>query len=145
MPAIFRYCRLRLGDPARAEDATADVFEQAWRSADSYEDRGLPPRAWLFGIARHVVGSHRRWLVRQPPHLALEAFDGPATDSGLHTDRLDLAQAIAALDAAHAEVITLRFIHDLPLAVTADALGVTVDAVKGRQARALAALRALLE
>ncbi len=141
MPAIFRYARLRLGDPDRAEDATAEVFERAWRSAESFEDRGLPPRAWLFGIARNVVGSHRRWLVRQPPHVALEAFDAPGTDQALSPERLDLAEAIASLERAPAEVITLRFIHDLSLEQTAATLEITVDAVKGRQARALVALR----
>ena len=77
MPAIFRYARLRLGDESRAEDATAEVFEHAFRSIESYEERGLPVRAWLFGIARNVVASHRRWFVRQPPQVALEAFDAP--------------------------------------------------------------------
>jgi RNA polymerase sigma-70 factor (ECF subfamily) len=144
MPAIFRYARLRLGDADRAEEATAEVFEHAWRSADAFEDRGLPARAWLFGIARNVVASHRRWVFRQPPQLTLEGFDGGQADGGLSTDRMDLARAIAALEPAHAEVITLRFIHDLSLEDTAGTLGLTVDAVKGRQARALVALRAQL-
>jgi len=144
MPAIFRYARLRLGNADRAEDATAEVFEQAWRSVGSFEDRGLPPRAWLFGIARNVVGSHRRWLFRQPPQVALEAFDGPGGDSGLSAERLDLAQAIADLEPPHAEVISLRFLNGLSLEETAATLGISIDAVKGRQARALLALRARL-
>lgn len=144
MPAIFRYARLRLGDPGRAEDATAEVFEQAWRSAETFEDRGLPARAWLFGIARNVVASHRRWLFRQPPQVALEAFDGTTTEPGLSSECLDLARAISRLEPAHAEVITLRFIHDLSLEETAGTLGISTDAVKGRQARALQALRAQL-
>lgn len=145
MPAIFRYARLRLGDAGRAEDATAEVFEHAWRSAETFEDRGLPARAWLFGIARNVVGSHRRWLFRQPPHVTLEPFDQTGPDPGLSPERLDLARAIGELERAHAEVITLRFVHDLSLEETAATLGVTVDAVKGRQARALVALRTRLE
>lgn len=144
MPAIYRYARLRLGDDHRAEDITAEVFEHAWRSIESYQDRGLPVRAWLFGIARNVVGSHRRWLFRQPPQVELEAFDAPHADRLLSPERLDLARAIASLDAAHAEVITLRFVHDLSLQETAGTLGITVDAVKGRQARALSALKAQL-
>ena len=57
---------------------------------------------------------------------------------------MDLARAIARLDPAHSEVITLRFVHGLSLQETASALDVTVDAIKGRQARALAALREIL-
>lgn len=141
MPAIYRYALSRLGDAARAEDAASDVFEQAYRNAASFHDRGLPPRAWLFGIARHVVGSHRRSWFRRPPQLAIEAFDGGGEDRGLSPDRLDLARALAELEAAHCEVISLRFLHGLSLQETAEVIGVSTDAVKGRQARALAALR----
>jgi RNA polymerase sigma-70 factor (ECF subfamily) len=141
MPAIYRYALSRLGDPGRAEDATSEVFEQAWRHAQTFEDRGLPVRAWLFGIARHVVGSHRRSWFRRAPQLAIEAFDGAGNDAALSPERLDLARAVAALEPAHAEVISLRFVHGLSLQEAADVIGASVDAVKGRQARALAALR----
>ncbi len=141
MPAIYRYALSRLGDAARAEDATSEVFEQAFRNAESFHDRGLPPRAWLFGIARHVVGSHRRSWFRRPPQLTIEAFDGGGEDQALSPDRLDLARAIAELEPAHCEVISLRFLHGLSLQETAEVIGASTDAVKGRQARALAALR----
>jgi RNA polymerase sigma-70 factor (ECF subfamily) len=141
MPAIYRYALSRLGDAGRAEDATSEVFEQAWRHAATFEDRGLPVRAWLFGIARNVVGSHRRSWFRRAPQLAIEAFDGAGDDAALSPERLDLARAVAALEPAHAEVISLRFVHGLSLQEAADVIGATVDAVKGRQARALAALR----
>ncbi len=141
MPAIYRYALSRLGDAGRAEDATSEVFEEAFRNAEAFHDRGLPPRAWLFGIARHVVGSHRRSWFRRPAQLAIEVFDGAGEDQGLSADRLDLARAIAELDAAHCEVISLRFLHGLSLQETAEVIGASTDAVKGRQARALAALR----
>lgn len=141
MPAIYRYALSRLGDPGRAEDATSEVFEQAWRHAETFENRGLPVRAWLFGIARNVVGSHRRSWFRRAPQLAIEAFDGAGDDDALSPERLDLARAVAALEPAHAEVISLRFVHGLSLHEAADVIGASVDAVKGRQARALAALR----
>lgn len=141
MPAIYRYAFSRLGDAGTAEDATSEVFEQAWRHAETFEDRGLPVRAWLFGIARNVVGSHRRSWFRRAPHLAIEAFDGAGYDAELSPERLDLARAVAALEPAHAEVISLRFVHGLSLQEAAEVIGASVDAVKGRQARALAALR----
>ncbi len=141
MRAIYRYAFGRLGDVGRAEDATAEVFEQAWQTVDSLQDRGLPARAWLFGIARNVISTHwRRWF-RQPPQLSLDAFDAPSTENFMDPERLDLARAIGRLDPAHAEVIILRFLHGLSLAEAAAALNTTVDAIKGRQARALAGLR----
>jgi len=142
MPGIYRYALSRLGDAGKAEDAAGDVFEQAYRNAESFQDRGLPPRAWLFGIARNVVGSHRRSWFRRPPQFAIEAFDGGGEDPGLSPDRLDLARALAELEPTHGEVISLRFLHGLSLQETAEVIGASTDAVKGRQARALVALRA---
>jgi RNA polymerase sigma-70 factor (ECF subfamily) len=144
MPAIYRYALSRLGDGTAAEDATSEVFEQAWEHAHTLDDQGLPARAWLFGIARHVVNSVRRSWFRRPPQVALESFDGGAADHGLSPERLDLARAIAALEPGHGEIVSLRFIHGLSLQETAAALSLSVDAVKGRQARALMALRARL-
>ncbi|MEJ5220958.1 MAG: sigma-70 family RNA polymerase sigma factor [Tepidiforma sp.] len=144
MPAIYRYAYSRVPSAEDAEDLASVIFEQAWRSAEHLEDRGLPPRAWLFGIARHVVTEHRRRLFRAPPVVALEAFDTP--DAGLegHAEQVALAKAVAQLPRADGEVVTLRFLHGLSLAETAAAMGVTVDAVKARQGRALRKLRELL-
>ena len=145
MPVIYRYGMSRLGNAHDAEDLAGQVFEEAWKHAESLKDRGLPARVWLFGIARNLVATHRRRWFRQQPALALEAFDAPAIDPGLDTELIDLARSIAQLSSAHAEVISLRFIHGLSLQETAEVLGTTVDGVKGRQARALAELRDRLE
>ncbi|MGE3074632.1 MAG: RNA polymerase sigma factor [Dehalococcoidia bacterium] len=139
--AIYRYAASRLGDGHEAEDTTSQVFAHAWESAHLFEDRGLPVRAWLFGIARNVVNGHRRAWQRKAPALRLEDFDVPRHDPGLNDERIDLARAIAGLEAGWAEVITLRFIHGLSVQETGDVLGISIDAVKGKQARALAELR----
>ncbi len=144
MPAIYRYAFSRVARAEDAEDVAALVFEQAWRSAEHLEDRGLPPRAWLFGIARHVVTEHRRRLFRAPPVVALEAFELPGAGLEGHAEQVALAKAVAQLPRADGEVVTLRFLHGLSLAETAAAMGVTVDAVKARQGRALRKLRELL-
>ena len=145
MPAIYRYAKSRLADASEAEDATSQVFTEAWEHAEAFQDRGLPPRAWLFGIARNVVNTHRRRWFGRPPAVAIEAFDGALADPGLDAGLLDLARSLALIDPAHAEVISLRFIHGLSLHETAIALGTSLDGVKGRQARALARLRDHLE
>ncbi|WBL34922.1 sigma-70 family RNA polymerase sigma factor [Tepidiforma flava] len=144
MPAIYRYAYSRVPSAEDAEDLASLVFEQAWKSAEHLQDRGLPPRAWLFGIARHVVTEHRRRLFRAPPAVALEAFDTPHAGLEGHAEQMALAKAVAQLPRADAEVVTLRFLHGLSLAETAEAMRVTVDAVKARQGRALKKLRELL-
>lgn len=139
MPAIYQYVSTRVPAGPEAEDLTSEVFEAAWASASRLQDRGLPPRAWLFGIARNVLKEHRRRWWRRPPAFALTP-DHHAVQAPVGDD-LALADAIARLPAGHAEVINLRFVQGLSLQETADALGVTTDSVKGRQSRALLALR----
>ena len=139
--AIYRYALGRLGSPAEAEDATSQVFAEAWEHASDFSDHGLPVRAWLFGIARNVVNNQRRRLVQRPPALSLEEHDRAGYDPALDADRLDLYKAITALETSWAEVVTLRFVHGLSLNETAEALGLSIDAVKGKQARALAEMR----
>ena len=145
MPAIYRYMLSRLGEPGEAEDAASEVFEAAWDHAPKLQDHGLPARAWLFGIARHIAGTHRRRFLRRAPILALDAFDGSSGDPALAPELLDLATAVATLERGHAEVITLRFVHGLSLQETAATLETSIDAIKGRQARALVELRRRLE
>lgn len=145
MPAIYRYAMARLGDAGDAEDAAAQVFEEAWKSAPGIEDRGLPARAWLFGIARNVVNRRRTRLFRKPPALQLELFDGAHDEVRLSAELADLAVALRALPPNHAEVVALRFIHGLSLEECAAVLKTSVDGVKGRQARALATLRERLD
>lgn len=141
MPAIYRYAQSRLANPSEAEDATSQVFAEAWEHAEAFQDQGLPPRAWLFGIARNVVNTHRRRWFGRPPAVAIEAFDGASADPRLDADLLDLARSLALLEPAYAEVISLRFIHGLSLQEVAISLGASVDGIKGRQARALARLK----
>lgn len=140
MPAIYRYALSRLGRPEEAEELSADVFAEAWAHIGRLVDEGLPARAWLFGIARNLVAMRRRFLFRQPPMFALESVtaEGRAEVPG---ELLDLGRAMQDLSPSQAEVINLRFIQGLSLAETAAVTGMSVDAVKGRQARALLELR----
>ncbi|MCC7366723.1 MAG: sigma-70 family RNA polymerase sigma factor [Dehalococcoidia bacterium] len=145
MPAIYRYALGSVGAAAEAEDIASAVFAEAWESAGRLEDHGLPARAWLFGIARNIIASHRRKLFRRPPVLSIEPYDAPDERAVLDPEHLDLARAVQRLDRVQGEVVVLRFVHGLSLQETAAVLNVSVDSVKGRQARALTALRKLLE
>jgi RNA polymerase sigma-70 factor (ECF subfamily) len=140
-PAIYRYAFSRLGNSHDAEDVTNQVFEEAWKSIARYRDQGLPLRAWLFGIARNLVGSHRRRFMSRNPQVSVDGLQIEGPPEAVQADMLDLVDAIASLERSQAETISLRYIHGLSLAETAAVLGTTVDGVKGRQQRALAALK----
>jgi RNA polymerase sigma-70 factor (ECF subfamily) len=51
---ISRYIFVRIGDRAEAEDLAGEVFLKSLESLDSYKERGIPMRAWLFSIGVHV-------------------------------------------------------------------------------------------
>ncbi|OAI43503.1 hypothetical protein AYO38_10735 [bacterium SCGC AG-212-C10] len=139
--ALYRYVHSRTGDEGESEDIVSQIFEEAWKHIGSFEDRGLPPRAWLFGIARNLVGTHRRRWLGRPRMLALESLDVPADEPGMDATSMDLARAVASLSRSHSEVITLRFLHGLSIQETAAVLETSVDGIKGRQSRALQELR----
>ena len=54
----------RVNTPEEAADLTADVFLAAIAASDRYRGDGAAPRAWLYGIARHVVADHHRSSAR---------------------------------------------------------------------------------
>jgi RNA polymerase sigma-70 factor (ECF subfamily) len=51
-----RRCR----EPQEVADLTSETFVQAIGSLESFDPRRGTPRAWLFGIARHVYAQHRK-------------------------------------------------------------------------------------
>jgi RNA polymerase sigma factor (sigma-70 family) len=138
---IHRYAFSRLGRAEDAEDVTNQVFEEAWRSMARYRDEGLPLRAWLFGIARNLAASHRRRFMGRNAQVSIDALQIEGRADAAQTEMLDLVRALASIDPGQAETISLRYIHGLSLIETANVLGTTVDGVKGRQQRALAALK----
>jgi RNA polymerase sigma-70 factor (ECF subfamily) len=61
---IFYLCLRLLGDPARAEDATHDVFLKAWRKLDEFRGESSW-RTWIYRIAiNHCCNLQRAWSER---------------------------------------------------------------------------------
>ncbi|MEO8425229.1 MAG: sigma-70 family RNA polymerase sigma factor [Actinomycetota bacterium] len=133
--AILRFARLRLG--AEADDVVSEVFTRAWITLNRYEYTGLPFVAWLYGIARHVVADELTRQSRTQPKADLpESLSRWAED-----DRIDLFEAIEKLPTEQRQVIEMKYFMGMRNAEVADVLNTSVNAVNGRQWRALAALR----
>ena len=58
-------------DRAVAEDLVQEAFLQIHRSRHTYQPQ-LPVRPWAFGVARHVLGRHRRDALRRSRHQGPE-------------------------------------------------------------------------
>lgn len=153
--AIWANVRLHTPDDAAAEDALQETFLAAWRGASGWSGEA-PVRAWLRGIAR--AQAARTWRRRAGQPIAFSAFDdqlGPAAgwgseDPELAASRAErdacLRRALATLPEEDRAVLTLRDQEGLTGPEAAEALGLSLDALKSRLHRArlhlMAALRA---
>lgn len=146
---IYQFIRLRVDDPALAEDLTADVF---LRLLTALRGRNAPRqslRGWLFRVARHVIhdhyGRHKRlrttvleeWLpAPESANPETQVFAAVALDQ--------VRGALGQLSDEQQEVLVLRFGQLLNLQETAAIMGKEVGAVKSLQFRATRRLRDLL-
>lgn len=139
--------------PADAEDALQDCFVSAWTGAATFRGDGTV-RGWLFSIARNALRRQHRRRVGEPD--SLESLDelgeragwgSPADFRARFEARETLAWAMRQIPDEERQVIALRDLNGLPGAETAEALGLSVPAMKSRlhrgRLRLLAALRTL--
>lgn len=126
--AIHRYCVRRLG-VGDAEDATADVFAVAWRRLDEMPP-GAASKAWLFGVAYHVVGNQYRSrrrrvnLTARVSHSGAAAVSNWGSDDESDPDLHLLAQALNALSPGDGEILKLSAWDGLTRIKIASVLGI---------------------
>jgi RNA polymerase sigma-70 factor (ECF subfamily) len=131
-----------------AQDLVQDTFLEVHRSRHTYLPP-LPVRPWVFGIARNVLGRHRRTAWRRSRHEDRHAVP----DAGLSVstaappsafESRDLAAALARLPAGRREAWVLHHVHGLSFQQIAERFRIGVGAAKLRSSRAMRALRAAL-
>lgn len=155
-PRVYSYCLRRLVDRERAADATSQIFIRAIAALPRFGPDSNKPgatfRAWLFTIAHNVVmDAHRR----HRPHASLDIpGEGgePAASRLRDPDRSPEDHAIAGDEAQRVRsmlatlperqrrILELR-LADLTGAEIAEALGMSLSAVKSAQFRAYQTLR----
>ena len=144
--AVYGYCASHLSDPQAAEDAASQTFLQALASLSSYREAGRF-RAWLFAIAHNVIQDTVRTHRPTAPLAAAAGVHDPTTtpeERAMATlDRAWLDGAIARLPAADREVLELRR-AGLSGQEIAAVLGISHEAAKKRQLRAIDQLRAAI-
>ncbi|MEX0833664.1 MAG: RNA polymerase sigma factor [Actinomycetota bacterium] len=149
--AIFAYLRRRV-DRSIAEDIAAEVFVRAFAQRSRFDSRRESARPWLLGISANLLKHHWRSERRQLKAYAKSGVDPVSEwDSSRSDDRLDadasapaLASALANLDHRERETLLLFVWGDLSYEETADALGISLAAVKSRIHRARRKLRKLI-
>ncbi|WP_030277462.1 RNA polymerase sigma factor [Streptomyces sp. NRRL B-24484] len=143
-PNVRRFARSLCATPEDAEDAAQEALIILYRKIGTLRASGALA-SWMFRIVRNECLRHARAVLGGP----LPARDSPvlsAEDEVLQ--RLEagrVAAAIAALPADQRRLLVMRDIQGLGGRAVADALGLSIPAMKSRLHRARAAVRQTLQ
>lgn len=134
-------------DRGLAEEITDDAFLGArrhWADVRTYDQ----PEGYVFVIARNERSRQQkkhddkaRNLHPDPEGTARDSGDDPAQQA---TDGVAIRQALRRLPRSQREAVCLRHIADLPEALTAEIMKVSVGSVKRYTSEGRQALRELL-
>lgn len=134
-PHVRRYAVSLCGDPAQADDLTAETFVRVWLTRDRLRHETL--RAFLFAIARNLYLSGVRAGWRRAPleDVHADPAPDPATRASARQEGAVLARALRVLPAADREPLALRT-EGLSYEAIGQVMGLTPGAARVRVHRA---------
>ena len=152
-PQVLRYCRARIGGGRQptAEDVAQEICLAVATSIGSYEDKGRPFMAYVYGIAFNKVTDAHRAMGRDKSTPTEEipedsAHDATPEEWALETDGSNRMRALLdTLSDKAKNIVILRVFNGLSAEETAEIVGSTPGAVRVAQHRALAQLRKTLQ
>ena len=148
---IYSYLHVSVGNRHDAEDLTTQTFLKMLEKIGSFRWQSAPFSAWLFRIAHNLAMDHfrarRRWQpeeeVPEPP--AHEAEPSAELVAMRTIGRESMLKLIEKLSPEQQQVLTLKFVFNLPNAEVAAILDKTQGAIKSLQHRALVSLQKQIE
>ena len=145
---IYRYVFFKCGNHADAEDITNEVFLLMIQSIANFQWKGIGFSSWLFKIASNlVIDYYRNKSRRNIESIEKRDYIGETNWEQISEflDNRDLFHAIYKdtddLTDLQKEVVNLRFIGDLSLKETAEAMSKNVNSVKAIQHAAIKKLK----
>ncbi|MBQ3707748.1 MAG: sigma-70 family RNA polymerase sigma factor [Clostridia bacterium] len=152
---IYRYVRSKTADRETAEDLAQEVWLRAFRAYDTYEERGML-RHWLARIASNIV---RNALFGRPDIVVFSLDAAEEDEDPILTrladreipDPLDeverremIASVLSAIDSLpdkYRQVMTFRFLMDLPVDEVARRMNIPAGSVKSSTHYAIERIR----
>jgi len=143
---IYSYLHVSVGNRHDAEDLTTQTFLKMLEKIGSFKWQSAPFSAWLFRIAHNLAMDHfrarRRWQpeeeVPEPPGEEEPSAELVAMQT---IGRESMLKLIDRLSPEQQQVLTLKFVFNLPNAEVATILDKTEGAIKSLQHRALVSLQ----
>ena len=141
-PALLTYFRRQPALAVAAEDLLHDTFMRALQRMDRLH-ASVSPRAYLYGIARHVgLDALRR---QRPTEEVDERTHLAVPDVGEDARLEPLRAAIAGLPAPQRETLLLKLQHELSYEEIAEVLAIPVGTVRSRLHHAVLRLREIIK
>jgi len=143
---IYSYLHVSVGNRHDAEDLTTQTFLKMLEKIGTFKWQSAPFSAWLFRIAHNLAMDHfragRRWQpeeeVPEPPGEEEPSAELVAMQT---IGRESMLKLIDRLSPEQQQVLTLKFVFNLPNAEVATILDKTEGAIKSLQHRALVSLQ----
>ena len=143
---IYSYLHMSVGNRHDAEDLTTQTFLKMLESLKRFRWQSAPFSAWLFRIAHNLAMDHFRASRRWQPEEDVPEPEGDSEPSAeaaalQSIGRQSMLELIERLSVEQQQVLTLKFVFNLPNADVATILDKTEGAVKSLQHRALVSLQ----
>jgi RNA polymerase sigma-70 factor (ECF subfamily) len=143
---IYSYLHMTVGNRHDAEDLTTQTFLKMLESIGRFRWQSAPFSAWLFRIAHNLSMDHFRSRRRWQPEEEVPEVPGTEEPSAelaamQSIGRQSMLELIDKLSPEQHQVLTLKFVFNIPNADVAKILDKTEGAIKSLQHRALASLQ----
>jgi RNA polymerase sigma-70 factor (ECF subfamily) len=143
---IYSYLHVSVGNRHDAEDLTTQTFLKMLEKIGSFKWQSAPFSAWLFRIAHNLAMDHfrarRRWQPEEEvPEPVGDAEPSAELEAMQTIGRESMLKLIDRLSPEQQQVLTLKFVFNLPNAEVAAILDKTEGAIKSLQHRALVSLQ----
>lgn len=156
MGAVYSFVFRFVGTSHDAEDITQETFFKAWRYLHSYSSASSQFKTWLLRIARNTAIDHLRKKKTIPfstfdkedgsnPMLDIpDDVDSAEEELARTHDMREIEAALTTLPPNYRELLAAYYSTDTTLEELAFVLGESLNTVKSRHRRGLAALKKTL-
>ena len=129
---VAAWCLRMTGDPNSAADLGQEIFIKAFQRLDAFGQQAKFT-TWLYSIARNHCLDELRAMKTRPqetPHTGEDFEDLSLGDLSSEMERDELQQLLRrlmqeSLDEAEHRVMTLHYVHEMPLDSVTRILGLT--------------------